>query len=69
VTAVGTCFAKQFSDMMVCDWCGQSWDVNDPDPPRCRVVTGPVRTMDLEDRVTALERRVADLETRRDAAS
>lgn len=32
------CKAYQASDQMVCTHCVLSWDVNDPDPPRCRVV-------------------------------
>ena len=31
-----TCRAKQCSDSMVCEPCGMSWDMNDPDPPKCR---------------------------------
>lgn len=39
-----TCKARQYSDEMQCGWCGLCWDVNDPDPPECRVktVTGDV---------------------------
>lgn len=29
------CRAYQASDQMICP-CGLQWDVNDPDPPRCR---------------------------------
>lgn len=69
MSARSACFARQFSDSMVCDWCGQSWDVNDPGPPRCKVATGPVRTMDVEDRLADLERRVADLEAMQEDSS
>jgi hypothetical protein len=31
-----TCKAKQYSDQMQCDACGLSWDMNDPEPPKCR---------------------------------
>ncbi len=27
--------ARQYSDEMVCTLCGKTWDVNDPDPPKC----------------------------------
>jgi hypothetical protein len=29
------CFARQYSDRMRCYTCDVSWDVNDPDPPKC----------------------------------
>lgn len=29
------CRARQMSDQMVCNGCGQAWDMNDPDPPAC----------------------------------
>lgn len=31
-----TCEARQYSDQMQCGRCGLAWDVNDPEPPRCR---------------------------------
>ena len=31
-----TCQARQHSDQMVCDACGLTWDMNDPEPPKCR---------------------------------
>lgn len=31
------CQATQHSDQMVCKTCDQAWDVNDPDPPACKV--------------------------------
>lgn len=31
-----TCHAKQHSCSMVCEPCGQTWDVNDSHPPACR---------------------------------
>lgn len=31
------CRAYQASDQMLCP-CGLAWDVNDPDPPRCRAL-------------------------------
>lgn len=33
---MSNCEAKQMSDQMVCDFCEQVWDVNDPEPPQCR---------------------------------
>ncbi len=33
-----TCHARQHSDQMLCGRCGLAWDVNDPEPPACRVL-------------------------------
>lgn len=30
------CRAKQKSDQMYCHRCSLVWDVNDPEPPKCR---------------------------------
>ena len=30
------CCARQFSDQMLCMRCDQGWDINDPDPPKCK---------------------------------
>lgn len=30
------CQAVKFSDLMVCDYCGLTWDTNDPNPPKCK---------------------------------
>lgn len=30
------CTARQYSDQMMCDRCGFAWDMNDPEPPRCK---------------------------------
>lgn len=30
------CKARQYSDQMHCGYCGLQWDVNDPEPPKCR---------------------------------
>lgn len=30
------CVARQHSDQYRCDRCGLSWDMTDPEPPRCR---------------------------------
>lgn len=30
------CVSKQYSDSMVCE-CGNKWDVNDQDPPKCKM--------------------------------
>ncbi len=35
-----TCGAQQKSDQMVCAECDQSWDVNDPYPPKCLLRRG-----------------------------
>lgn len=31
------CKARRVSDQMSCDHCGLLWDVNDPDPPSCKI--------------------------------
>lgn len=31
------CEAVQYSDQMQCARCGLAYDVNDPDPPECRL--------------------------------
>lgn len=33
-----TCAARQYSDQMHCGKCGLTWDMNDPEPPRCVTV-------------------------------
>lgn len=33
------CTARQFSDQKVCNRCGYCWDMNDPDPPKCKTDT------------------------------
>ena len=30
------CQARQYSDQMCCGKCGLAWDVNDPEPPKCK---------------------------------
>lgn len=47
------CKARQYSDQMLCQ-CGLAWDVNDPDPPECRV-SQPVLSKD-ESGLEALRR-------------
>lgn len=32
-----TCLARQHRDQMICHQCGLVWDVNDQEPPVCRV--------------------------------
>ena len=32
------CKARQYSDEMVCHECGLTWDVNDPEPPKCAII-------------------------------
>lgn len=34
--APSPCQARQYSDQMVCAKCDLAWDVNDPEPPKCR---------------------------------
>jgi hypothetical protein len=35
------CKLRQYSDHMYCVKCGQCYDMNDPDPPRCpRLILG-----------------------------
>lgn len=33
-----TCAARQYSDQMHCAKCGLTWDMNDPEPPKCVTV-------------------------------
>lgn len=33
----GTCKARRYNDQMQCGRCGLAWDVNDPEPPPCRL--------------------------------
>lgn len=35
VTISGACQSRQFSDTVRCAACDLTWDMNDPDPPRC----------------------------------
>lgn len=35
---MSNCKARQYSDQMMCGYCGLQWDVNDPDPPLCQTV-------------------------------
>lgn len=30
------CEARQYSDQKRCERCDLTWDMNDPDPPRCK---------------------------------
>jgi hypothetical protein len=30
------CEARQHSDQMICGRCGLSWDIGDPEPPKCK---------------------------------
>jgi hypothetical protein len=32
---------RQYSDQMTCRQCGKTWDVNDPEPPACKIVKTP----------------------------
>ena len=32
---MGDCKARRYSDQMICGRCGLTWDVNDPEPPKC----------------------------------
>lgn len=40
------CEAVQYSDQMQCARCGLAYDVNDPDPPECRVA--PKSNVDID---------------------
>lgn len=31
------CGSRRENDQLVCRQCGLAWDVNDPDPPACRM--------------------------------
>jgi hypothetical protein len=42
------CHATRQSDEMVCYKCRLRWDVNDPDPPRCKLT---VATRDMQERL------------------
>ena len=35
------CHARQYSDQMQCGKCGLTWDVNDPEPPKCNPIRQP----------------------------
>lgn len=34
-----TCQAHQYSDQMICGQCALAWDINDPAPPSCKIVS------------------------------
>lgn len=53
---MATCRARQFNDQMVCR-CGLAWDMNDPDPPECRI-DRPVLTR--QERGTAALKSIRD---------
>ena len=43
-----SCQAVRYSDEMYCAKCNLRWDVNDPEPPKCRdevVQTGDLNSM------------------------
>lgn len=33
-----TCEARRYNDQMICGRCGLAWDVDDPEPPKCKSV-------------------------------
>lgn len=35
-----TCNAKRVGDQMLCGPCGLQWDMNDPEPPKCKGLNG-----------------------------
>ena len=35
------CYARRYSDQMVCSKCGLAWDANDSEPPACRPPASP----------------------------
>lgn len=35
------CKSRQYSDQMVCHDCRLVWDMNDPDPPPCKLEVKP----------------------------
>lgn len=55
----GPCEAVQYSDQMQCARCGLAYDVNDPEPPECRLVittpqkeqNGPSKAREILDRL------------------
>lgn len=44
------CQAQQYSDQMQCGRCGLTWDMNDPDPPKCSPVERRLTVRREEDR-------------------
>ena len=42
IDPTGPCQARQHSDLMLCKHCGIGWDMNDPDPPKCRRESVPL---------------------------
>lgn len=32
-----TCRKRRYNDQYHCDHCGTEWDIDDPEPPVCRV--------------------------------
>ncbi|AII30167.1 hypothetical protein [Pseudoalteromonas phage B8b] len=49
VTLVSACNARQYSDIMRCESCNLTWDVNDPEPPKC--LTGREKFLRLRDKL------------------
>jgi hypothetical protein len=31
-----SCETQQYSDQMICRRCALTWDINDPEPPKCK---------------------------------
>lgn len=46
-----SCYARQYSDQMMCGPCGLQWDVKDPEPPECKRI----------DRRSSIARRAHDV--------
>jgi len=36
-----TCRSRRTDDQMICGQCGLAWDINDPEPPSCRMAVTP----------------------------
>lgn len=42
------CRSRRYSDQMQCGPCGLTWDVNDPDPPKCPFTERPAPAAEPE---------------------
>lgn len=55
-----TCYARQFSDHMVCAKCDLAWDVNDCDPPSCKRCAATDECAKTVERLRARHRRTGE---------
>lgn len=45
MTKPSNCKAIRCNDEMQCGACGLTWEVNDPEPPACRIVPAPANAL------------------------